>query len=361
MKRKRTLFCAIPHSPGFDSCFPLIERLQQRGKVRPYVFLGPRLRQVEPRAEAAVRAAGVEYVPASLVRLELLAALQIVQADALLTHSDPLAFGGKYRLRDHVARLARKPTVFVQHGMVQAGLHHAWTKSHWRYHAGLMLLWVPLADPFPAFLDPDVARRIMVTGLIKTNRLAPHPAHAALEAELKPWRRRLLICHNYAFESALYPAEAQKRAFAEWARLAKMHPDTLIILRGHRGKRHPETEAAIAALMEGRPNILRSERHEGLMRMATINDVMAVADRVITHPSTVVLDAIYDDKPVGIFDAHQPELACLPRAGTAEEITAFLDDPDPASKAAPIRQRYGEISQNLDVAADAVEQYLEKL
>lgn len=361
MARKKRLFCAIPHSPAFDSCFPLLERLQARGQVEPFVLLGPRLRQVEPRAEAAVRRAGVPYVAASLLRLELLAAWDILRSDAVLTHSDPLAYGGKFRPRDSVTIRSGKPTVFVQHGMVQAGLHHAWTKPLWQFHAGLMLVWAPLPDPLPAFLAPDVAPRLRVTGLIKTNRLAPSPAHETLVRELARWRQRLLICHNYGFESALYSVEAQRRAFAEWGRLADARPDTLIVLRSHRGRRHPENEAMVEDLTRDRPNILMSERHAGLMRMATINDVMAVVDRVITHPSTVVLDAVYDGKPVGVFDAIQPELACLPRTGTAEEIAAFLDDPDPLRHAAPIRQRYGEIPRSLDVAADAVEKHLEGL
>ena len=49
MTVKKRIFCAIPHNPAFDSCFPLLERLQQRGRVEPDVLLGPRLRKVEPR------------------------------------------------------------------------------------------------------------------------------------------------------------------------------------------------------------------------------------------------------------------------------------------------------------------------
>jgi hypothetical protein len=361
MSRKRRLVCAIPHSPAFDSCFPLLERLQARGRVAPFILLGPRLRQVEPRAERAVREAGVPYVAASVFRLEVLAALDILQSDAVLTHSDPLAYGGKFRPRDTITLRARKPTIFVQHGMVQAGLHEPWIKPHWRFHAGLMLVWKALPDPLPDFLSPDIAPRLKVTGLIKANRLALSPSHHAVAREMSAWRQRLLICHNYGFESSRYPAEAQRRAFAEWAALADARPDTLIVLRSHRGKRHPENEAMVANLTRGRPNILLSERHDGLMRMATINDVMAVVDRVISHPSTVVLDAVYDGKPIGVFDAHQPELACLPRTETAAEIAAFLDDPHPLRRAAPIRAAYGEISDNLDVAAEAVEKHLEGL
>ena len=86
--------------------------------------------------------------------------------------------------------------------------------------------------------------------------------------------------------------------------------------------------------------------------------MLALVDKVITHPSTVVLDAVYNDKPVGIFNSSQQELSCLPRTETANEICAFLDDPSALRHAAPIRARYGEISNNLDIAAHEVESYI---
>jgi hypothetical protein len=46
MTVKKQIFCAILHSPAFDSCFALLERLHQRGSMEPYFFLGPRLKKV---------------------------------------------------------------------------------------------------------------------------------------------------------------------------------------------------------------------------------------------------------------------------------------------------------------------------
>jgi len=33
--RKKQIFCTIPHSAAFDSCFTLLERLQERGRILP--------------------------------------------------------------------------------------------------------------------------------------------------------------------------------------------------------------------------------------------------------------------------------------------------------------------------------------
>jgi len=358
MKR---LLCVIPHSPAFDSCFPLLARLEARGQVKPVILLGPRFRQVEPRAEAAIRAEGLEFVRASFLRQELTSLVDILRADAVLTHSDPRAYGGKFRPRDTMLTTLQKPLIFVQHGMVQMGLHYAGTKPHWDFHAGLMLIWTPLLEPDVPFLDPLIADRLVVTGLIKTNVLGPSPHREALDEALGHWRQRILICHNYGFESLLYPLDKQREAFAQWAQLAEARPDTLFILRGHRGRRHSENTLLEEDLIARRPNIILSDRHAGLMRMATINDVLSVVNRVITHPSTVVLDAVYEDKPLAVFDAKHPHLASLPRAGTTAEIGAFLDDPDALRAAAPLRELYGEISRNLDIASEAVEKYLARL
>lgn len=356
--KKPVLLCVIPHAPAFDSCFPLICRLQNRGRVATRTLVGQRLCRIEPRVLEAITASGVPHVVASVPRLELASAIDILSARAVLTHSDPLAYGGKFRPRDWVTLRARKPVVFVQHGMLQAGLHLAGDKPLWDFHAGLMLLWRPLPNPEAAFFARPVADRVRVTGMIKQDLRAPSPRHAEVAASLAAWRQRVLICHNFGFEESRYPRDAARRAFAVWSALAAARPDTAFLIRAHRGKKHPDFESDIAALCALHPNIQRSERHHGLMQMATIRDVLCLVDRVITHPSSVVLDAVYNETPVAVFGGTLPELASLPRADTAEEIARFLDDPAAMGGAAGLRSLYGDIDSNLDLAAEAVERFL---
>jgi hypothetical protein len=87
--------------------------------------------------------------------------------------------------------------------MLQAGLHNDGSKPVWDFHADLMLTGTPLSDPHAAFFDTEVASRIRVTGLIKTNRLARSAAFADLKRELSHWHQRVLICHNFGFQSRL--------------------------------------------------------------------------------------------------------------------------------------------------------------
>ena len=355
-----TLLTIIPHSPAFDSCFPLIERLHRRGRIATRTLVGPRLRQVEPRVEQAFARAGVPMQAAGWLRSELFCLPDILRATAVLTHSDPVAYGKPLRPRDAYLTRFDRPVIMVQHGMTQAGLHRPLGARRFDFFARKLLLWQPIGAP--DFITRPITERSHVTGLIKVNRLGPHPGLDGLRRSLAGWRQTVLICHNFGFEGTLFSDQDRQRNFAIWAQLFDRRPDTLFLLRGHRGKRHSATEADIAALCEGRANVLRSERHDGLMRMATIHDVMAVCDRVITHPSTVVLDAIYDGLPVGVFDAAAfPEVAALPQLDSLAEFERFLDNPDGLAANLPLRRAYGEPDANLDLAAGILEDWLESL
>lgn len=356
--KKPVLLCVIPHAPAFDSCFPLIRRLQDRGLIATRTLLGKRLCRIEPRVHAAVAESGVPHILASVPRLELFSAIDILAASALLTHSDPVAYGGKFRPRDWFTVTGRKPVIFVQHGMVQSGLHLAGDKPAWDFYAGLMLLWRPLPDPDAAFFTRPVADRLTVTGMIKHDLRAPSPRHAETAASLAAYRQRVLICHNFGFEQSRYPQEAARQAFAVWSEVAGARPDTAFLIRSHRGKKHPDFEADIAALCALRPNVYRSERHHGLMQMATIRDMLCLVERVITHPSSVVLDAAYNGTPVAVFGGTLPELDRLPRADTPTEIGRFLDDADADAGAQQVKNLYGDIDRNLDRAAEAVEGFM---
>lgn len=276
----------------------------------------------------------------------------------MLTHSDPVAYGKRTRPRDAYVRALRKPVIFVQHGLKQMRLHYPEVPGQAQpYHAGLMLLWRALAAEERAVVAG--APQIEVTGLLKQNLLPVAPPVPELAERVARAREVVLICHNYGHESALYPDSARDAAFAAWRQVFAARPDTLFLVRSHRGRKIPDHEAAVGGLVEGLGNVLVSDRHEGLMKFATINDVLAVADRVITHPSTVVLDALYEGKPVAMLDNHLPELAGLPQAQTAGQVLDWLEAPDPMGQGRDLLRVYGEVEANLDRAAERVEAYLQ--
>jgi len=109
------------------------------------------------------------------------------------------------------------------------------------------------------------------------------------------------------------------------------------------------------------PNIIRSERHYGIMAMATINDVMALVDCVISHPSTTILDAVYEGKPVAVMNSFQRIFECLPNVDNLDNFTRFVEDCLPHTPNTALREIYGNVSDNLDKAASIVEQQMNNI
>ena len=151
-----------------------------------------------------------------------------------------------------------------------------------------------------------------------------------------------------------------EKALRVWTAAAQSRPDIAFILRSHRGKRRNNIEQKIAKVCIDCPNIIRSERHYGIMAMATINDVIALADCVISHPSTTILDAVYEGKPVAVMNSFQPMFECLPNVDNLDDFTKFIEDDTAREQNKTLRKIYGNVSDNLDKAAKIVEQQMNK-
>lgn len=52
---KKKLLCYIIHAPLFESCFPLLERLNERGKIEVDLVIGARLPRTDPGIASAYR------------------------------------------------------------------------------------------------------------------------------------------------------------------------------------------------------------------------------------------------------------------------------------------------------------------
>ena len=257
--------------------------------------------------------------------------------------------------------MLKKNVIFIQHGMVQQGLHTKGVlRDVWDYYSQTLLIWADLPNTATEFLAPGVADRLHVTGITKTNLLDAWPNHNKLAAELSNFSRRVLICHNFGFEPERYSDQMFEKALKVWKAAAQSRPDIAFILRSHRGKRRSDIEQKIAKVCKECPNIIRSERHYGIMAMATINDVMALVDCVISHPSTTILDAVYEGKPVAVMNSFQRIFECLPNVDTLDNFTKFIENDSPQTQHLTLRKTYGNLSDNLDKAAMIVEQQMNK-
>ncbi|WP_108484106.1 hypothetical protein [Oceaniglobus ichthyenteri] len=359
MPDKPVVLTILPHLAGFDSCFPLIERLHQRGRVGTETWLGPRLRQTEPRVVQAFDRAGMAHRDVSVLRLELGARRAIRAADAVLTHSDPIAYGKRTRPRDRWMIKGPASILFVQHGMKQHGLNYAHDGKVFQFAADLMLVWDQRAKQGQGTLYNTAPGAIVsLCGPTKTNRLAARPLPDPLVKQFSSYRQRVLICHNYGFEALNYDDAAMRRSFAQWRQVFEARADTLFVLRSHRGKGLTALGDATETLVQGLENVIVSKRHDGFMKFAGIHDILPYMDRVISHPSTVVWDALSVERPVAMIDNTWPDLADLRQIRTIDDFLAYLDCADPMAEAASLLTELGSIDANLDCAADQVERFL---
>ena len=170
---RKNILLIVPHMPAFDSCVPLMIHLHKRGKVDVKIIINHRLIKIDPRIKQILEASGVTYVVKSLLQIEIFSWLQIARSDFILTHSDPIAYGGKFRPRDTFIKRLKKNVVFIQHGMVQQGLQ---TKGELRdvsdYYSqtlliweNSLLIWENLPNKATNFRAPNVADRMDVTGI----------------------------------------------------------------------------------------------------------------------------------------------------------------------------------------------------
>ena len=103
-------------------------------------------------------------------------------------------------------------------------------------------------------------------------------------------------------------------------------------------------------------NLLVSQEENGPLRESSIHDCIALCELVISPESTVVLDALYMDCNVVIWDTQKLIFAELPHIDRMSDVIPFVRNPA-ASKLAcdAVRSRYGDINYNLTRAAGYIE------
>jgi hypothetical protein len=347
----------ITSRPAFEISFPILERVHLRGRVAPHLVLRSRLRDRDPRYGQVVRASGISASWQTIGRIEVLGLASYWMADAIYAHVDPMAQFKKARLRDRALKASGCPLFYIQHGMIQWGVNRP-KKGELEYHADRIMLWT---DPGPDILSqtmtPEARANVREVGFVKSNPLTPHPDTEKVRADLSGYRRRVLICHKFGQEKLRFSAEMLANAYAWVGDLADRNKDTFFILRGHRGRGHAQRDALDDQIEKAHPNVLISKQGRGMLGSTHMHDVMEVCDMVITHPSTVVLDAIYEDRPVAVLNNTDDLLSGLPNIHSSDELEAFLDDPAQANSGmAALRSDYGEVDANLDRAADVIEE-----
>ncbi|MFV2034200.1 MAG: hypothetical protein ACC631_03650, partial [Halocynthiibacter sp.] len=233
---KKRLLCYVTHSPLFESCFPVLERLHRRGRIEVDLVLARRLLKTDPGLRDVFASTGLRPRLQSRARIELLSFSEMKRADAVLVHTDPYGNRKNSRLRDRFLPASRTPAIFVQHGLTQGGVNWEWQTLGHHWYADLLLWWESFDPEKSGFIKDDIRARVRRVGFIKKSFIAPRGFAPPLAGFLSQFRTRLLVCTCFPGQEFRFSDQNLKAAYEMFARFCRQNPDVLLLLRPHRGK-----------------------------------------------------------------------------------------------------------------------------
>jgi hypothetical protein len=306
------------HAPGDEAALiPVIERALARGGVSISVSATERFTRRFPAAVAQIEATGVSVGTVGRFALRWLRRPGLSGFDALLTATDsslPVHRPG----HDLTLRANRKGlrTYTLQQGLENVGLTY-FDDRHGpevRFAARRILIWGPLAS-LPAETPEETRARCVTVGI--TKRFPQRPVTPAAGA-----RPIVAIFENLHWHR--YSDDYRTSFFDMLREAAAAMPDVDFVL-----KPHAKSPWSAKAASESWPPNLRAASESS--RMSGLS-LATSADRVVTTPSTIALDAAVAGRPVAIaaFGLDVRYYDPLDRIENGADLISFVRREQPA-------------------------------
>lgn len=337
--------------PDVENLWPLIARLHGAGRIEVVAWVTSALMRREPRVRALFQAAGLQPVvrPNRLMKWRFWYARALRGIDRMLVIADPVTDRTAFAARGRWIAAQGIPCSFVQHGVIQDGVTYVQRPQRVDFHSDQIFLWQPPTDCTVDFAA-GVPERVIVTGFVKQPVFVPRPPDAATQAWLAQFRRRVLVCHTFRTERQSGQAAG---FYAMIDGFLAAHRDTGVIIRPHRGKERSAYAATERDLLRRHPNLRFSYAHTGPFRGMTITDVLALAECLVSTPSTALLDGLYLGRPAAQLARDFPLFDALPQVTDAASLAAFIAGGWTPGMTAT-RARYGDVEANLAMVADRI-------
>ena len=356
---RKKLACFVAHEPHMESCLPILDRVAHRGKVDVHLHLNRRLlRNVHGLQEYISSSPVIAHIQ-SRTRIELFSYLDFRRADAVLSYGDPLALKTKIRLRDKYLVASGKPCVFVQHGLIQEGVNIDSPILADDWYSSLILWWARQVQSPVTFLSQQTLQKVQSVGFLKKNLLLVRDFSSKIQEQTNKYKKIILVCTSIPQSNYRFSDSALQDLYNMLDQFCARNPSYLVLLRSHRARKSSIGFELSETRLLSRDNVMVMDRHSGQFAGSTIHDSLALCDIVIGHASTAILDAIYADKPTAVLQNDSDDLADMVQIGSLQDMEQFVESAHTHQpRSYPVRQRFGELEQNLDLAAEHIERLM---
>lgn len=358
--RKPVLLAWLDGLPEVENLYPLLALLNERDRIGLRVLVSRAVMRREPRLEQAFGERGLHPIVAGQYRMKRFTGRDIAAADAAISLSDPARDLSTKHKRSARLFAAGMPSIFLQHGALQAGLNVPLPKTLPGFASRLLLLWNPGGGEDAVLAEAERGRAVTV-GFTKAPVFGDRRLSAPVHRWLERHPRRLLVCHSFRWSGGRYDENDVTAFYRMLERFLEMRPDCGVILRPHRGKRRAVHAKLDDRLQKRHANILISNEKSGPLKGNSILDDLALVEAAVTPESTTVLDAIYAGRTAAVWDTECRLFTDLPRIRTLEDLLAFASRPGSSAQACDdIRKAYGTFPENLRRCAEAIENFMLK-
>ena len=366
-KRKPKLGIFIFGVPEFETLFHLLKRLNERGELGLKIILPSSLCRIEPRVPQLLNEAQLPYkvLPSKVIKYFYWSCFRGL--DAVLGISDPfIDYRRAHKRRNRYLVKLNLPSIYFQHGVVQAGLNRGDTLN-WGiqgektdfYSTKAFLMEYPSQSQQQYFTDSALAR-IEVSGFIKKPCFPPKLLPSSINSQLSKYDVRLLICHS--LRSSDFTKEEIEPFYSMIEKFAIVNPKIGVIVRPHRGKRRKIYEAHDRKLEDKCSNVHFMYHHHGPLKRMSITDALSISDLMISTPSTAIIDAVYMGKPVAVCLNYHAIFEGLPQITDARSIEKFVFDArDNQEGSNQLISRYGVLDENIEQTCLKVEKIVNQI
>lgn len=320
------VLCLIDLIQDVETILPVAETLRAAGGFEVEICLTTWLEGMAPDSPRRVRAAG--FTPILVPRKEqaLIGVLNTRAYDAVITASESTA--AAHRFAHALVNKANDlglATLTLQHGLENLGLTSLLDGVH-EFASRRILTWGDPED-LPSWLPLQRRRRCIGIGRIQTPDLSgpPEPLPVSIEAPI------VAVFENLHWERY---NESYVRSFLDdLAAVVRARPDLTFVVKPHPAGRWLTQNPN--ALDRAAPNLMVADPTTETWRGLSAMNLIRHAQKVITTPSSVALDAAQCgvSPAVAAYHLDLPAYTPLPLLRGVEDWLAFLDRPADSSTA----------------------------